>query len=198
MSNFAEKLKYLRTKHELNQKDLAFFLKISQSSIHNWETGKRQPSIEAIQQIAHFFSVPVSYLTGNEPIRSILALFSEIPGNPIKESTDASLPTDDDYYPDFFSDEIIDEQSYISCTDELSKPYKKDPSSAHNVTHKIEGQNVLDFLGITESDIVEEVAKIKTTPKPTTLAAYYVNEEFSAEEIAEICNYIEYVKSKRK
>ena len=66
---FPEKLKYLRTKVGLTQKDFADKLGVSQSSINYWENGQRIPSIEAAAKIANFFNITIeSLLDSNNQI----------------------------------------------------------------------------------------------------------------------------------
>lgn len=64
MSNFAERLKELREEKGLFQSQLSSELKISQSSITRWETGKRVPDINEAIKIAKYFDVPTDYLFG--------------------------------------------------------------------------------------------------------------------------------------
>lgn len=64
MPNFACRLKQLRTKNKITQKELAKFLNVSQNAIFNWENGKREPSIDTISKIANHFKVSTDYLMG--------------------------------------------------------------------------------------------------------------------------------------
>lgn len=54
----------LRTEKELNQRELASLLGVSNGAIGMWETGKRQPDLETIKKIATLFKVPTDYLLG--------------------------------------------------------------------------------------------------------------------------------------
>ncbi len=63
---FPEKLKYLRTKMNLTQKDFAEKIGVSQSSINYWEKGQRIPSIEAAAKIADFFNITIESLLDSE------------------------------------------------------------------------------------------------------------------------------------
>lgn len=58
------KLKELRIKQGMTQKEIANILGISQQAYANYETGKRQPDQEMLLQIANFFDVSVDYLLG--------------------------------------------------------------------------------------------------------------------------------------
>lgn len=55
----------LRSESELSQREIARQLHISQSTYHNWESGKTQPSIAQLIDLAEFFGVSVDYLIGN-------------------------------------------------------------------------------------------------------------------------------------
>lgn len=58
------KLKELREQNNLSQQDLALILKVSPSTISNWESGKRQPDIQMIVDIANYFNVSVDDVLG--------------------------------------------------------------------------------------------------------------------------------------
>ena len=53
--NLAEQLKSLRLSAGLTQTELAKKLNISQQSYARWENGKVTPSLEKLNDIAHFF-----------------------------------------------------------------------------------------------------------------------------------------------
>lgn len=64
MSDFARRLKQLRTDHKLTQKELSEKLNVTQNAIFNWENRKREPSANMIEKIAALFEVPPAYLMG--------------------------------------------------------------------------------------------------------------------------------------
>ena len=57
-----ERIKELRTKKGIYQKDLAQKLQIATSTVAMWETGKREPSLETVRMIADVFGVSVDSL----------------------------------------------------------------------------------------------------------------------------------------
>ena len=59
-----ERLRALRIKHELTQKELSQKLGVSSVSIGNWETGVKTPSIPAIVSLAKLYGVSTDYLLG--------------------------------------------------------------------------------------------------------------------------------------
>lgn len=60
------RLKELRKKHGLTQKQLANALHVAQNTVCNWENGVRQIDTEYIKQLAEYFHVSTDYLLGRE------------------------------------------------------------------------------------------------------------------------------------
>lgn len=81
MSKFAERLKQLRTDHHVTQTTLANFLNVSQNAVHNWENGKREPSIDVIAEICDYFAVPFEWMIGEEEPDIISSLMDRIHDN---------------------------------------------------------------------------------------------------------------------
>lgn len=67
---FPERLKELRKKSNLTQKDMAEHFGTSQPSYQAWESGKRNPNSESLDKIASFFNVSTDYLLGNTDIKN--------------------------------------------------------------------------------------------------------------------------------
>lgn len=63
---FPERLKELRLKKGLTQKEVAEQFGIKQPNYQQWESGKRKPSSETLQKFADFFGVSMDYLAGKE------------------------------------------------------------------------------------------------------------------------------------
>ena len=61
---FRIRLKEVREKANMSQKELADKLSVSQSTVGNWESGMREPNFDTIKKIAEFFDVTVDYLLG--------------------------------------------------------------------------------------------------------------------------------------
>ncbi len=69
MGNFdkkalGERLRILRNEKNIGQNYLAEQLGMSNASISYWETGKQEPSAEAIFKLARYFDVTADYLLG--------------------------------------------------------------------------------------------------------------------------------------
>lgn len=62
--NFPDRLKELRKKHRLTQKQLANILYIDQTAISYWENGKTKPDFENQQLLADYFGITIDDLLG--------------------------------------------------------------------------------------------------------------------------------------
>jgi len=65
-----ERLKKLRTTHNLTQEKLAEMLKTTQQTVARWESGKGEPSIAALKDLALIFGTSVDDLLGQNPFAS--------------------------------------------------------------------------------------------------------------------------------
>lgn len=61
----SQRIKMLREKKGLSQRELAEIVSMSQQAIAKWEMGKAEPDIKMINKLADFFDVDVNYLFGN-------------------------------------------------------------------------------------------------------------------------------------
>ncbi len=64
----AAQMKKLRTQKGLTQQQLADYLHVSKGTVGMWETGRREPDIAVLSQLADFYQVSVDYLIGREKI----------------------------------------------------------------------------------------------------------------------------------
>lgn len=62
-----ERIKYLREKSGLTQKDVATRLGLEPAAISKYELDMREPNIEAIKKLATMFNVSIDYLLGRTP-----------------------------------------------------------------------------------------------------------------------------------
>ena len=65
---FIERLKKLRKKEKLTQKDIATFLNISQPAYQQFESGKKKMNLETMEKLADYFNVSIDYLLGKTEI----------------------------------------------------------------------------------------------------------------------------------
>ena len=61
---FAKRLKQLRRREDMLQKDLAEILHVTLSSVSIWERGINYPEVEKLIEIACYFNVSTDYLLG--------------------------------------------------------------------------------------------------------------------------------------
>ena len=61
-----DRLKKLRALKKLSQKDFAQALKVSQQTVASWESGRTEPSHNALNEIADYFNVSADYLLGRD------------------------------------------------------------------------------------------------------------------------------------
>ena len=86
MTNFANRLKSLRTKHGYTQAALAEILGISQSAVGMYEQGRREPDSTLLKRICEVFEVSTDYLLGHdEGPREVEKALSDMRGR-LKES----------------------------------------------------------------------------------------------------------------
>jgi len=66
MALFGDRLKVLRKSRKLSLDDFAEILGLSKSSVHKYERGEREPSLETMEAIADYFNVDMDYLYGRD------------------------------------------------------------------------------------------------------------------------------------
>ena len=66
MESFPKKLRTLRTRRKMSQRELARRMDITQGQVHFLETAQRRPSAEFVVRLAQLFDVPLDYLMLDE------------------------------------------------------------------------------------------------------------------------------------
>ena len=67
VETIGQRIRFLRLKHNMTQKNLAAALHVSESTVSYWECGKTEPSIMFIIQLVVLFQTSLNYLIiGNE------------------------------------------------------------------------------------------------------------------------------------
>lgn len=66
---FSKKLKNLRLKANLTQKEIAEKLNISQPSYQQWESGRRKPTLTTLEMFSDFFGVSIEELLSDGTVR---------------------------------------------------------------------------------------------------------------------------------
>jgi transcriptional regulator with XRE-family HTH domain len=67
--DYMERFKQLREENGYSQQFVAEHLNVSQQAWANYESGKREPSIKILKEIAVFFDVSLDYLLGKTDIK---------------------------------------------------------------------------------------------------------------------------------
>ena len=62
MSTIGENIKKCRIERGMTQKKLSELLNVSQNAVHNWETGKREPNMSILHQIAQILDKSIILL----------------------------------------------------------------------------------------------------------------------------------------
>jgi transcriptional regulator with XRE-family HTH domain len=65
MPSFAVRLKELRAKSGVQQKEIAALLSVQPRTVRFYESGEHEPNIESIKKLAEFFLVSTDYLLGH-------------------------------------------------------------------------------------------------------------------------------------
>ncbi len=65
-NKFSKSLKRLRAEKKLKQSELATKLGTTQRKISYWESGKIEPDITSLWQLADFFEISIDELVGRE------------------------------------------------------------------------------------------------------------------------------------
>jgi len=73
MVSFAQRLRSLREERDISQLELARRLKLSNSTISQYETKGRLPEPRILEMLADFFGVSVDYLLGRTDVRQPVA-----------------------------------------------------------------------------------------------------------------------------
>lgn len=63
---FPERLKELRLRKGLTQREIAKEFGVKQPNYQQWESGKRKPAFETLEKFANFFDVTMDYLAGKD------------------------------------------------------------------------------------------------------------------------------------
>ena len=75
--NIGNKIKELRTEHNLTQKELAAAIKVSNGCIAMIETGKNDPTANTLLKYADFFQCSTDYLLGREDNRGVSHVYPQ-------------------------------------------------------------------------------------------------------------------------
>ena len=60
------RIRELRKRMDMTQKELAIHLQIADSTLSYWEMGRYEPDNEALLKLSRFFQVPIDYILGGD------------------------------------------------------------------------------------------------------------------------------------
>lgn len=85
------RIRELRKARGMTMKQLGSVVDLAESTISQYETGKRQPDNETLLKLGEFFDVPVDYILGNEMPRTNITFddFTYAMHNASRDLTDA-------------------------------------------------------------------------------------------------------------
>ena len=63
------RIRELRKRNSITQKELAKHMKISDSTLSYWEMGKYEPDNEALMKLSRYFKVPIDYILDGDFVR---------------------------------------------------------------------------------------------------------------------------------
>lgn len=106
---FGNRIRELREQYEINQQDLARYLKVAKSTLSQYETGSRVPNDDIKKAIAKKFNVSVDYLLGLTDIPYTIDDYIA------RQKKTGTQPTDDNYSAD--ERKIIDMYRQLSEKD---------------------------------------------------------------------------------
>ena len=73
--NTGENIKKLRTGHNMTQQQLADALSVSRSTIASYESGRTQPDVETLKQLANLFHITVDELIGKPIEKHFVSIY---------------------------------------------------------------------------------------------------------------------------
>ena len=106
---FAQRIKELRLKNDLTQKDLSDFLVVTPKTVSFYELGQRMPPANVLMTIAEKFNVSVDYLLGLTDIPETIDTYIA------KQKKTGTQPAADEYSAD--ERKIIDMYRQLSEKD---------------------------------------------------------------------------------
>lgn len=99
MASLGSRIKGLREKNNISQKDFAVKIGVSNVVLSRYESDERKPDYDTLQLIADFFEVSVDYLLGRNNVKSSLskadqdeAEFQAFANNPTLQKWYKELP----------------------------------------------------------------------------------------------------------
>ncbi len=173
-----DKIKKARKKAGITQQELAKKLGTTPQNLSQYEKGKRQPKKETLEKIADALDVNVWDLYD-----------------------DYELPLFDDNQEIEFSNSFLHRQLQLKI--KLLNQYKKalehvETELGYLNAEKSDLNHRISILSDEISELKEALPKSAESQEPTTIAAHFDGDKYTDDEMDEIKQFTESVKSKRK
>lgn len=105
------RIRELRKSRNMTMKQLGAIVEMAESTISQYETGKREPDNETLLKLGEFFGVPVSYLLGGEEQDTYSARFRSNLSS-VLENLSGNLAGDEECKSDYYELQTLTESTY--------------------------------------------------------------------------------------
>lgn len=121
MATFKDMLKYLRSRENLSQAELASVLGVAKSTISMYEVGKREPDFETLEAIADYFNVDMNFLLGKSGSENNTIVLTKRDTRDIKKDLDSIMEkiTNKEFGPAAYDGQELSEESAELFREEL-------------------------------------------------------------------------------
>lgn len=179
-----------------SQQSFADAFGVAQSTVGNWEAGKREPNYETTKRLARFFNVTVDYLLGLTDDPTFIQLGDVPSGQRICTHNPISILAAQYHV----SADVL--SSIVGTSNDIAEDWLLGTS----VPTEGEYASIADFFNLDLADLKhgriplfpdESVQHRLDLAKGRRFAAYGKSGEFTTDELRAIDDFIGYIKSKR-
>ena len=173
------RIRELRKRMDMTQKELAIHLQIADSTLSYWEMGKYEPDNYALLKLSRFFQVPIDYILGGDFTR---------------------WDIDGSRMPSTGVDPLRIADSYLSVS-ESKAAYGINCKNVNSVESAAVDSHISASQESSIPDTPKQVTPPNTTYSPWNAQAAFNRIEFEGlthEEINLLAEYAEFIKSRRK
>ena len=146
------RIRELRKKKDMTQKELAKHLQIADSTLSYWEMGRYEPDNDALMKLSRFFKVPIDYILDGDFTRW------DITGESVN-------------YPDADIPSLADSEMFVSEANSSYSKINTPPNTANGLLNTHTAFNRIEFDDLTQEEIdllAEYAAFIKSRRKKAT------------------------------
>ncbi|QTE39504.1 helix-turn-helix domain-containing protein [Mucilaginibacter gossypii] len=202
MATIAEKIKNLRVQTGLTQEDFAHKIGISRSNLAQIETGKTNPTFEAIGAICSAFNIDANYLH-NESLNvnenAISNVIQNVGNNVILNSENADF--DGQKTTNTHASGISEKIDYFANSKKLTAFYKKVFEQAPELDNFMSDLTELEHLKDDLNEYIEKLNKPINEVYDSVIAGDYksiLSNEFVSKNVLKLSELKKYAKSVRE